>query len=161
MTYVFRDGDQYAGEYKYDEEKDKVSGCPARASDVQSLVKTIRAKAAAEGKGRKQAQPMSIEDLVHIVQWSEAQCPPESLNCPAADSRAQAHVTRHAFMRAFMTTAFTLWTRYDSSSQTLWNMPHQLPIYHGTGILNYAPFVSPMSPQFSSNLLTTSHTLTS
>ncbi|KAF8325292.1 hypothetical protein F5887DRAFT_1085601 [Amanita rubescens] len=93
------DGDRYAGEYKYDEEKEKVSGCPARASDVQSLVKTIRAK------------PMSIEDLAHIVRWSEAQCPPELLDSPASDSRAQALVTRHAFMRAFMTTAFTLWTR--------------------------------------------------
>ena len=161
MTYVLRDGDWYAGEYEYDTEKDKVSGCPARVSNVQLLVKTIRAKAVAEGKCRKQVQPMSIEDLGHIVQWSEVQCPLESLNCPAGDSHAQALVTRHAFMCTFMTMGFTLWTRYDSSSQMLWNMPHQLPIYHGTGILNYAPFVSPMSPQFSSNLLTTSHTLTS
>jgi hypothetical protein len=51
-----------------------------------------------------------IDDLLHIISWLEAQCPLESLYKLSKDSHAQALVTKHAFMHAFMTTTFMLWS---------------------------------------------------
>ena len=98
-----RNGSRYAGSHEYNEAKDKVKGCPARVSNIQTLLKSIKAKAAASGTIQKHAEPITIDDLLHIISWSEAQYPPESLYKLSKDS--------HAFMRAFMTTTLTLWTR--------------------------------------------------
>ncbi|KAF8688094.1 hypothetical protein AX14_003512 [Amanita brunnescens Koide BX004] len=106
------DGERYAGAYTYDGEQNEVRGCPAHAPFVKTLLKTIKAKGTADGGSRKHALPMTIEDMTHLVRWSERVCPPVPISGQGTTMEEQAlTVTRHVFMRAFMTTAFTLWTR--------------------------------------------------
>lgn len=56
---------------------------------------------------------MTIEDITHLVRWSESIYPPVSISGKATTTQEQGALTptMHAFMRAFVTTAFTLWTR--------------------------------------------------
>jgi hypothetical protein len=107
---AIRDGDRYAGPYSYDEATGEVKGCPARSSAVKSIVKAIRVKSTVNGV-RNHALPMTIEDMTHVMRWSEARHPQESLFQSAHTVEEEAEITMHAFMRAFMTTGFTLWTR--------------------------------------------------
>jgi hypothetical protein len=108
---VRRDGERYAGPYAYDEQRGEVRGCPARAPIIKSLLKSIKAKGAADGGSRKHAHPMTIENMAHLVRWSEQVCPPASANKKSGTIEEQVLATKHAFLRAFVTTAFTLWTR--------------------------------------------------
>ncbi|KAJ7665394.1 hypothetical protein DFH06DRAFT_1390895 [Mycena polygramma] len=71
------DGDKYAGEYHYDEENEKVKGCPARAGIVASLVKIIKIRDNAKGAAatRNHAEAISAEDMKIMMNWSESVCP--------------------------------------------------------------------------------------
>ena len=88
-------------------------GCPARAPLIKTLLKTIKAKSAADGSSRKHAFPMTIEDISQLIRWSESICSPASISEKATGAQEQTltAMVRHAFMHAFVTTAFTLWTR--------------------------------------------------
>jgi hypothetical protein len=108
---MVRDGERYAGPYACD--KGQVRGCPARAPLIKTLLKTIKARGAADGASRKHALPMMIEDITHLICWSESICPLASISGKATTMLEQGALTpiMHAFMRAFVTTAFMLWTR--------------------------------------------------
>ncbi|KAF8623028.1 hypothetical protein AX15_006540 [Amanita polypyramis BW_CC] len=110
MNHPIRDGDRYTGPYFCDEETSKVKGCPARSSAIKSMVKAARAKSATS-RVRNHALPMTIEDMTCIMKWSESLYPQVSLFWPARIVEEQTEVMKHAFMCAFMTTGFTLWTR--------------------------------------------------
>jgi hypothetical protein len=82
-------------------------------------VKT-REKSKGSGATRNHAEAMSLEELQHLMQWSTEECPDEWLtgdNWSASvvqDSvtvEALKHRLQHGFMRGFMSSGFTLWTR--------------------------------------------------
>lgn len=115
---ILRCGDKYAGEYAYNEETGNVSGCPARAATIKTFVKCLKTKSAVKGAAmRAHAEAMTIEEIRQIMQWSEAQCPSEKLESDATISDAEelSLIVKHALMRAFMSTGYTLWTRSVTS----------------------------------------------
>lgn len=94
----------------------KVTGCPAKSYDVKELIKSIKARKAKTISAAycHLAEVMSIENMRTIVlQYSQGVCPNEALeNPPLFDAAALKLLDLHGFMRAFMTTAFTLFSRY-------------------------------------------------
>lgn len=110
-----RDGDKYSGEYKCDENTGKVTGCPARASAIETFVKAVRTKSGAKGAAatRNHAEAIRIEELKKMMDWSEQQCGPEMLEkgFVVTDLEMLKLIAKHGLMRAFMATGFTLWTR--------------------------------------------------
>ncbi|KAF8798601.1 hypothetical protein BYT27DRAFT_7122783 [Phlegmacium glaucopus] len=112
------DGDTYGGPYSFDKETETVKGCPAHSSTIKSYIKVIGSKSGAKGAaaaGRHHAEAMRIEELKKIMEWSETEYPSKSLTS-AADSLVDLDelmlAVEHTMMRAFMTSGFTLWTRY-------------------------------------------------
>ncbi|KIL56121.1 hypothetical protein M378DRAFT_89832, partial [Amanita muscaria Koide BX008] len=103
------DGERYAGQYAYNEERGDVCGCLARAPVIRGLLKTIKARCAHDVKN--QAEPMTIGEMVQMIRWSEQVVPQECLAQQMNQSQEQFLVSQHALMRALVTTAFTLWTR--------------------------------------------------
>jgi hypothetical protein len=55
---------------------------------------------------------MKIEEMRKIMQWSEVQYSLEKLSELPKDLDDLMLSVEHVMMRAFMTTGFTLWTRY-------------------------------------------------
>ena len=113
MILFSRDGEKYAGEYSYNEETGKVTGCPARASAVEKFMKAIKTKSGVKGSAatREHAEAMRIEELQKIMQWSESQCPHEMLGREHYDLDTLKLVIKHGLVRAFAASGFTLWTR--------------------------------------------------
>lgn len=110
---MHRDGTRYAGEYKYDEETGKVSGCPARAASIETFIKAVRTKAGVKGAAatRNHAEAMTIEDLKKLMDWSEKQCSPKMLQKELESLDELKKTEMHGLMRAFLASGFTLWTR--------------------------------------------------
>ncbi|KAJ7508230.1 hypothetical protein B0H11DRAFT_2169261 [Mycena galericulata] len=114
-----RDEDKYAGEYHYDEETEKVTGCPARAGIVQSLLKAIKVRAKEKGTAatRNHAEAISAEDMKVMMDWSESVCPSSKLaeavksGVAPRDRATRNLLLKHGMMRAFSASGFTLWTR--------------------------------------------------
>jgi hypothetical protein len=76
------------------------------------MMRAIKNKAVADAVPRDHAEPMSCREMEAVMEWSALQVP---MNCLGSLSQTSAHhlmVTKHGLMRAFMSTAFTLWTRY-------------------------------------------------
>ncbi|KAM6492883.1 hypothetical protein JOM56_011017 [Amanita muscaria] len=71
------DGERYAGQYAYDEERGDVRGCPACAPVIRGLLKTIKAQCSHDVKN--QAEPMTIGEMVQMIRWSEQAVPQELL----------------------------------------------------------------------------------
>ena len=55
---------------------------------------------------------MGLEELKKVIQWSEIKYPSEKLAAEPKDINELMLSVEHTMMRAFMTTGFTLWTRY-------------------------------------------------
>lgn len=119
-----RDGDHYAGKYELNEATGEVHGCPARASRVTDVLQCIKVRAKSQGASavRNHADAMTIEEIQKLMRWSTSVCPDEMLT---ADPRTIIDLDdlrfrlEHAFMRAFMSSAFTLWTRLVLSTYIL------------------------------------------
>ena len=78
-------------------------------------LKSIKNKNVVEGVKKRQAEAMTLQDLTKIIQWSEAQCPPQQLVVRQAtsypkDGDHQLNLS-HGLMHAFVSSGFTLWTR--------------------------------------------------
>lgn len=110
-----RDNDRYAGEYSYDEKQGEVRGCPARAPAVRSVLQAVKTRARTKGASatRNHAEAMTIEEIQKLMNWSETQCSNELLTVPVPIATMEESKRRleHGLMRAFMASAFTLWTR--------------------------------------------------
>ena len=114
-----RDGGHYAGAYTYDEATGEIKGCPARASGVKAVIQSVKTREKSKGSGatRNHAEAMSLEELQRLMQWSTEECPNEWLmgdnwRSEIQDSvEALKHRLQHGFMRGFMSSGFTLWTR--------------------------------------------------
>jgi len=113
------DGGKYAGEYTCNEETGEVKGCPARSSNVKAVVHSIKTRQKSKGAGatRNHAEAMTLEELRRLIEWSTLECPNEWLTNDKWRSEtldavaALKHRLQHGFMRGFMSSAFTLWTR--------------------------------------------------
>lgn len=57
------------------------------------------------------AEAITIEEIQQIMEWSEKTCPDDLLTLPVADLETLMFRAEHALMRAFISSAFTLWTR--------------------------------------------------
>ena len=114
-----REGGHYAGAYTYDETTGEIKGCPARASSVKAVIQSVKTREKSKGSGatRNHAEAMSLEELQHLMEWSTKECPDEWIigdnwRSEVQDSvEALKHRLRHGFMRGFMSSGFTLWTR--------------------------------------------------
>jgi len=118
LAFEIRSGTKYAGEYHYDDERDVITGCPARAQPIRALIKIVRTRANKKGAAatRHHAEAMTRGDLRVIMEWSASQFPIESVEwarAPRVDSAPVdlATALKHAMMRAFLSSGFTLWTR--------------------------------------------------
>lgn len=111
-----RDGDRYAGKYELNEATGQVHGCPARAPGVTDVLRCIKIRAKSRGASavRNHADAMTIEEIQKLMQWSTSVCPNEMLTVDPktiTDIKDLKLCLEHGFMRAFMSSAFTLWTR--------------------------------------------------
>ncbi|KAK7057802.1 hypothetical protein R3P38DRAFT_3546631 [Favolaschia claudopus] len=117
--YCCLDGDKYAGEYHWNDETNKVTGCPARAGIVKSLVKIIKIRDGEKGAAatRNHAEAMSVEDMTCLMNWSESVCPTaklvEATKAGIAPTVLAERILllKHGLMRGFASSGFTLWTR--------------------------------------------------
>ena len=111
-----RDGDTYAGEYGYDKVTETVKGCPGRSPRIRSYLKVIGTKSGEKGSSsatRQHAEAMKLEDLKTLMRWSESEYPSERLEDVPKDVDELMVAVEHGMMRAFMSTGFVLWTRWD------------------------------------------------
>lgn len=90
-----------------------------------AVKKAVQTRGKADIASRKHAEALSIEDVKKLMRWSELKCANDNIeevrtnreNRPVAKDEVsltieQLHVLfEHAFMRAFVSSAFTLWTR--------------------------------------------------
>ena len=112
-----RDGQKYANSYSYDEATDKVSGCPARAPSVDAIREAVKTRSGVKGAAasRQHAEALSLEELQKLMRWSEKECPHEMVTPERAQTARDLEelqvLTKHGLMRAFSSSAFTLWTR--------------------------------------------------
>ncbi|KAJ7620669.1 hypothetical protein B0H17DRAFT_1164583 [Mycena rosella] len=107
-------GGKYAGAYSYNEETGKVTGCPARAVEIQAFVKCIKTKARVkcEAATRRHAEATTIEDMKKMIDWSESKCSAEALKeCKPKDLDALLLLLKHGMIRAFLSSGYSLWTR--------------------------------------------------
>ncbi|KAJ7028164.1 hypothetical protein C8F04DRAFT_1044291 [Mycena alexandri] len=107
-------GGKYAGAYKYDEETDTVTGCPARAPEVQALLKSVKNKSRVKGEAatRRHAEATTIEDIRAMMGWSEGLCSAEDLEKFNPKNLEELLLfLKHAMMRGFLPSGYCLWTR--------------------------------------------------
>jgi hypothetical protein len=113
LTKAFnRSRERYRGAYEYNEETGRLSGNPARAASVEDIMTTIKNKCGAKGGQRNHAEAIRIEEMKQVMDWSEAQCPEVTVGSEMRDVARLLHTAKHVMMRAFMSTGFTIWTRY-------------------------------------------------
>jgi hypothetical protein len=109
-----RPGGKYAGPYKYDEDTGKITGCPARAIEIQGLMKCIKTKARVKGAAatRRHAEATTVEDMKKMMDWSESQCSAEDLKkAKPSDLNALLLLLKHGMVRGFLSSGYSLWTR--------------------------------------------------
>ena len=76
-----RDGKNYAGEYRCNEETGEVKGCPAHASNVKAVVHSVktRQKSKEASTTCNHAEAMTLEELQRLMEWSTQECSNEWL----------------------------------------------------------------------------------
>jgi hypothetical protein len=113
-----RDREKYAGMYQLDDKTGIVTGCPAQAPAVTAVVHAVKVRSAEKGHSEvwNHAEAMTIEELQKLMSWSETMCPNGMLTMPIKDLETLKFHTEHALMRAFISLAFTLWTRFSFTS---------------------------------------------
>ncbi|EDR06825.1 uncharacterized protein LACBIDRAFT_299726 [Laccaria bicolor S238N-H82] len=106
-------GDKYAGDYRLDDKTGEVTGCPARAPAVMAVIHAVKVRAVEKGHAasRNHAEAITVEEMKKIIDWSEKMCPDDLLTLPVKDIETLMFRAEHALMRAFISSAFTLWTR--------------------------------------------------
>ena len=104
------DDGKYSGEYSFDKATGEIRGCPARSASVKAIVHSVKVRDKDKGASatRNHAEAMTVEDLRKIMSWSERECP---ANVQSKEIDGLVHQLEHGFMRAFLSSGFTLWTR--------------------------------------------------
>jgi len=104
------------GTWAWNEESGKWTGNPATDLEVMKMIGAVRSKHASDGE-RMHSAPMTKDYLDCIMAWSYNKCPPnilEQLSTGEDFHKIKYLVSKHLWMRAFMSGSFTLWTRYHS-----------------------------------------------
>ncbi|KAF9067683.1 hypothetical protein BDP27DRAFT_1364735 [Rhodocollybia butyracea] len=123
-----RDGEKYAGEtYCCDKKTGIVTGNPARSHLINTFRQVIKSRAAAKG-----VEAMMVEDIEAMITWLENKCPKSAVNLVLSGSDQNAEhvmlVIKHTFLRGFLSSGFTLWTRNNELCKLqygnlTWNCP--------------------------------------
>lgn len=117
LPYVCRAAERYQGPYQCDEETGKVIGNPALASVIKSIKTVVKNKCATDGATRNHAEPLTIEDMREIMDWSQKLIPvsvaEEELAQPVVEGLDVRDTQTHFYMRAFLARGFILWTRWE------------------------------------------------
>lgn len=72
----------------------------------------MRARVKGASATRNHAEAITIEEIQKLMNWSETQCSNELLTTvPVETMEESKRRLEHGLMRAFMASAFTLWTR--------------------------------------------------
>ncbi|THU92314.1 hypothetical protein K435DRAFT_862637 [Dendrothele bispora CBS 962.96] len=102
---------KYRGRWREDRERNEWVGNPTSSPLVTDMLAACKNK---DGETeRKHSRAMSIEDMTNIFLWSWNICPD---NSPVTTTQERALKTEHLFFRAFISVAFTLWTRNCETS---------------------------------------------
>ncbi|KAK7035306.1 hypothetical protein VNI00_012073 [Paramarasmius palmivorus] len=105
------DGDTYRGPWREDKDKKKWVRNLMNSGLVQDMMKACKNK---DGETEwNHSQVMSYEAMEELYKWSCGICPDDY---SIMDMDALAHATEHFFFRAFISVAFTLWTRNCETS---------------------------------------------
>ena len=107
-------GNKYRDKWEYDKVAGEWIGNPATDADVVDLKKALTNKTHLQGNREKHSIAMSYEKMQKIFTWSEQLCANEGVlretgKEPTMPQRT--HETQHLMLRAFASTAFTIWTR--------------------------------------------------
>ncbi|EDR02961.1 uncharacterized protein LACBIDRAFT_331983 [Laccaria bicolor S238N-H82] len=78
-----------------------------------AVIHAVKVRAVEKGHAasRNHAKLIMIEEMKKIIDWSEKMCPDDLLTLPVKDLETLMFRAEHALMRAFISSAFTLWTR--------------------------------------------------
>ncbi|KAF8999021.1 hypothetical protein BDZ89DRAFT_1250452 [Hymenopellis radicata] len=126
----------YQGPYSYDA-RNGVRGNPARAQAVMNTVHEIKNRDRKGGAAatRNHAEAITIEEMKQAMEWSFSVCSEVLIirfirGDSTLTGEERSNVIEHAFMRAFTSTSFTLWTRNFETCQLrrsdiTWNLQRQ------------------------------------
>ncbi|KIJ48394.1 hypothetical protein M422DRAFT_247732 [Sphaerobolus stellatus SS14] len=110
----------HTGPWVWHVDGDYGTGNPAESREVNQIVKAVQSRDAATGE-RKHSAPMRKEYMDQIMAWSEKECPEYFIQAFHSGKElgveARVKVTKHLCMRAFSTSAFTLWARNSELAQ--------------------------------------------
>jgi len=111
----------------FEEKTGTVHGCPAQAPAIVAVLNAVKTRSKKKGHSatHNHAEAMTIKELQKLMQWSKETCPDELLTMLLKDVKTLKFQLEHVLMRAFVSLAFTLWTRYVPSSWTF-----EEPIYY-------------------------------
>jgi hypothetical protein len=107
----------YCGEWVWDAEKNVAKGNPATAREVRDTLDAVKSRDGALGE-RTHSAAVSKEYMDRIMDWSYTECPDktvekilQSVFSGEQHVKALAMVIRHLYMRCFLSSGWTLWTR--------------------------------------------------
>ncbi|KIJ48005.1 hypothetical protein M422DRAFT_248153 [Sphaerobolus stellatus SS14] len=102
------------GMWAWNDESGKWTGNPATDLEVTRMIRAVRSKHASDGE-RMHSAPMTKDYLDRIMGWSYSQCPPTMLDQIVTLEefhKVKYVISKHLWMRAFMSGSFTLWARF-------------------------------------------------
>ena len=102
---------RYCGDFRIDESTNTVTGNPANAPSIKELRRSVVNRDKGQDIARNHAEAMKYEDLVKIMDWSYSICPNKE-DYQFSTLEDQLKVADHLMFRAYVSTAFTLWSRY-------------------------------------------------
>ncbi|KAG1807767.1 hypothetical protein EV424DRAFT_1329376 [Suillus variegatus] len=107
------DGGTFRGKWSFNEARQRWEGNPADSAEVYDVMASVKHKASAEGGDRTHSMAMTKDFMDHMLQWHEAACPLEIA------LQAIQLLTRHLEQVTFDAGAWTLWSRYYISLDTI------------------------------------------
>ncbi|HEV7737561.1 MAG TPA: hypothetical protein VGO47_09355 [Chlamydiales bacterium] len=119
FPFILRDPNGlYCGVWFWDVNNNSARGNPASGREVKDTLDAIKARDGAIGE-RTHSAAMTKEYMDRIISWSYLNCSDEFVErtLQSAFSGVQDHVKniakviKHLFMRCFLTSGWTLWTR--------------------------------------------------
>ncbi|KAG2104313.1 uncharacterized protein F5147DRAFT_638301 [Suillus discolor] len=107
------DGGTFRGKWSFNEARQHWEGNPADSAEVYDVMASVKHKASAEGGDRTHSMAMTKDFMDRMLQWHEAACPLEIA------LQAIQLLTRHLEQVTFDAGAWTLWSRYYISLDTI------------------------------------------
>ncbi|THU95692.1 hypothetical protein K435DRAFT_665894 [Dendrothele bispora CBS 962.96] len=106
------EGEYRDRKFEFDRETKKFVGNPTETPLVKDMLDACKNK---DGESdRKHSRPMSFDDMSTLFKWSWSICPDDAPIQTADELKVK---TRHLSFRAYISTAFVLWTRSCETSK--------------------------------------------